>query len=217
MLSDFLRKVKANADFRIKLFLLLSLIFNLSYSIFLFILSQVYFSKWFLVTSIYHALLSFARLFMFLQTVIEKQEQKQILIMRDCGYYLLLLNLVVAVMMFILIRTTPPVKHHQITVITIATYTFYTLAIAIISSLKQLKSNNHVYFSVKVISLVSASVSMVTLTNTMLATFGENQTLLRSIILPILSGAVSIFIILCAIFIIIKANFDLRMMKNEEK
>ena len=56
---------------------------------------------------------------------------------------------------------------------------------------------------------------MLTLTNTMLATFGSENELLRSIILPILSGVVAIFIIVCAILMIKKANNDLKVLKNE--
>ena len=119
-------------------------------------------------------------------------------------------------MMFILIYTTSTIKHHEITVIALATYTFSDLTIAIISSIKHLKNNNHVYSCVKIISLISASVSLITLTNTMLATFGKDTTILRKVILPTLSGVVAVFIIICAILMIIKANTDLRILKNEQ-
>ena len=49
----------------------------------------------------------------------------------------------------------------------------------------------------------------------MITTFGNGDTILRSIILPILSASVSIFIIFCAIMMIIKANKELRLLKNE--
>lgn len=217
MFSNFLKKVKNNLDFRTKSLLLLSLVFNFIYAIFLFIVSKIYFSKWFYVMSIYYGLLSIARVFMFFQTNPNKQTVKKILIMRLCGYFLFLLNVVVSVMMFIIIYTDQPIKHHEITVIALATYTFSALTLSIIGSVKHLRKNDYVYSCVKVISLISVSVSMVTLTNTMLTTFGEENLLLRSITLPLLSGAVSIFIIVCAIFMIIKANKDLRILKNEEK
>ena len=141
--------------------------------------------------------------------------RKKILIMRACGYFLLLLNLVVSVMIFLLIYTAPYAKYHEIIVITLATYTFSALTIAIVNIVKYLKKNEYVYSCVKMISLISASVSMLTLTNTMLATFGSENELLRSIILPILSGVVAIFIIVCAILMIKKANNDLKVLKNE--
>jgi len=196
--------------------LFLSLILNSAYSIFLFALGQVYFSEWFFVMSMYYALLSIARIIIFFQINSQKYLRKMILIMRACGFYLLLLNFVVSVMMFILIDNIAHVEYHEIVVITLATYTFYSFTLAIISSVKYLKRNNHIYFCAKIVSLISASVSMVTLTNTMLETFGDNNTL-RNVILPILSSAVAIFIIICAIFMIKKSNSDLRTLQYEKE
>ena len=193
----------------------LSLLFNFGYAIFLFVVSQAYFSKWFFVMSIYYALLSIARIFMFFETTPKSSLRKKILIMRACGCFLLLLNLVVSVMVFLLIYTVPYAKYHEIIVITLAAYTFSALTLAIVSIVKHLKKNDYLYSCVKVINLISASVSMLTLTNTMLATFGDETTLLRNIILPILSGVVAIFIVVCAILMIRKANNDLKVLKNE--
>ena len=215
MFSTFLKKIKENTEFRIKLFLFISLIFNFGYAVFLFVVSQVYFSKWFFMMSIYYALLSTARIFIFFETNHKNPLRKKILIMRACGYFLLLLNVVVSVMVFLLIYTVPYARYHEIIVITLATYTFSALTIAIVNIVRYLKKNNHVYSCVKVVSLISASVSMLTLTNTMLATFGSENELLRSIILPILSGVIAIFIIVCAILMIKKANNDLQVLKNE--
>ena len=195
----------------------LSLIFNFSYALFLFVISRVYASKWFFVMSIYYVLLSMARIFIFSQINLKRELRKKISIMRACGCFLFLLNVVVSVMMFVLIYTAGYVKHHEITVIALAAYTFFALTTAIISCVKHLKNNDYIYSCAKVISLISASVSLVTLTNTMLTTFGEENLLLRSIVLPILSGAVSVFIIVCAIFMIRKANLDLKVLKNEKE
>ena len=217
MRLDLWQKIKEDRAFRTKFFLRLSFLLNSIYAIFLFAVGKIYASQWFLVMSVYYGLLSVVRAFIFLQTNPKKRPVSKIKTMRACGCFLLLINLVVSVMMAILIVRDHLVKHHEITVIALATYTFYALTIAIITSVKGLKQNDHVYSCVKITSLISASVSMVTLTNTMLSTFGEENVLLRQIILPLLSGAVAVFIIACAIFMIRKANFDLRVLPNEEE
>ena len=217
MFSSIFDKIKKDTHFRIKTFLFLSFVFNVAYSIFLLIVSQIYSSKWFFVMSIYYGLLSSARIFILTQINPEKELRSKITTMRACGYFLLLINIVVSSMMFILIYGNTIIKHHEITVITLATYTFSSLSFAIISSLKQLKQNNHVYSCAKIISLTSASVSLATLTNTMLATFGEDNLLLRSIVLPILCGAITIFIIVSAFLMVYKATLDLRKLKNEKE
>ena len=214
MFSAFFEGIKIDTAFRIKLFLRLSFVFNVAYSVFLFVVAQIYSSKWFFVTSIYYGLLSVARIFLYLQISPQKELVSKIKIMRACGCFLLSINLVFSTMMFILIYGNQYVKHHEITVIALATYTFTSLTMAIINSVKYLRKKDYLYSSVKIISLISASVSIVTLTNTMLCTFGENNLLLRSIILPILSGFVSVFIIVCAILMIHKTNLDLRKLKN---
>ena len=214
MFSTFFERIKIDTAFRIKIFLRLSFIFNIAYSVFLFVVGQIYSSKWFLVTSIYYGLLSVARIFVYLHISPQKQLVSKIKTMRACGCFLLSINLVFSTMMFILIYGNQHVKHHEITVITLATYTFSSLTMAIINSIKHLRRNDYLQSCAKVISLISAIVSIVTLTNTMLCTFGESNLMLRSIILPILSGFISIFIIACAIVMIRKANLDLRKLKN---
>ncbi len=217
MVSDFLKRIKIDTRFRMKTFLCLSFVFNAVYALFLFVVSQFNFSKWFFVMSIYYGLLSLARIFVFFQVNVEKTLFSKIKTMRACGIFLFLINLVVSTMMFILIYKGRYVQHHEITVIALATYTFSSLTVAIVTSVKQLKKNDYVYSCVKVISLISASVSIVTLTNTMLATFGEENMLLRSIVLPALSVVVSVFIIASAIAMIGKANSKLRELKNEQE
>ena len=211
------RKLKEDYASRIKLFLCISLIFNLIYSIFLFVVGNLFHSKWFFVMSIYYGLLSFLRLFVFIQLNPKKQKRLKIVTMLTTGCFLLLLNLVVSTMMFILICGYTFTKHHEITVITLATYTFSCLTISIISSVKHLREKNHVYSSCNIIGLISASVSLVTLTNTMLSTWGETNLQLRKVILPILSGVVAIFISVCAIYMIIKASIDIRIVKYEQE
>lgn len=217
MLSLVVDRIKSDEQYRLKSFLCLSLLFNIAYSIFLLAVSVIDSSKWFFVMSVYYGLLSVCRFFVFLQISPKKRLVSKIKTMRACGAFLLAINLVFSAMMFILIHGNQYDKHHEITVIALATYTFTTLTIAIISIIKSLRKKDHLHSSVKTISLICASVSIVTLTNTMLSTFGENNLLLRSIILPILSGAVSIFIIACAILMIRKSNSDLRMVKNAEE
>ena len=217
MRSEFFERIKSDGHYRTKSLLTFSFVFNIIYAVFLFIVSRIYFSKWFFVMAIYYGLLSLTRVFIFANINPKKEIRSKIKTMRACGFFLLLINLVVSTMMFILIYSVGYVKHHEITVIALATYTFTSLTVAIVSSVRQLKKNDYVHFSAKIISLVSASVSLVTLTNTMLVTFGEENLLLRSIILPLLCGAVAIFIVLCAILMLRKANSDLGILKNEKE
>ena len=208
-----IERLITDTRFRIKLFLSISFCFNILYSVFLLAVSFVYSSKWFFVMSVYYGLLFVARIFVFVQIKPQKETRLEIKTMRSCGYFLLLINVTVATMMFVLMRSSNA-KYNQIVVIALATYTFCSLTTAIINSVKYLKRKRYVYSSAKLISLTSASISMVTLTNTMLATFGEENELLRIIILPILCSVVCAFIIVSAVLMIRKADIDIRKLKN---
>ncbi len=212
-----LKRVKKEAEFRIKFFLCLSFLFNFFYASFLFVISQIYTSRWFFVMSVYYALLSLLRVFIFLHVTREKSSVQRIGLMRTCGYFLFLINLAVSSMMFVLIYTDQRIVHHEITVITLATYTFSVLTFAVIGGVKSFKKKDYAYTCIKALSLISANVSLVTLTNTMLATFGTGNDSLRRVILPILSGVVALFIVVCAVAMIVKSEQALRKIKNEKE
>ena len=215
MFCALFKRIKADALYRTKIFLCVSFIVNCIYSIFLLIIGHVYSAKYFLVTAIYYGLLSVVRVFVFFKIIGRRRYVSQIATMRFCGCFLLVINLVFSTMVFILLDNKF-VKQHEIVVIALATYTFFSLAVATINCVKYLRKKDPLYSSVKLISLVSASISLVTLTNTMLATFGSEDDLLKRIVLPILSVAVSVFITVCAILMIYKTNVELRKLKNEK-
>ena len=211
MLHATIKHPKQDTPFRIKAFLCTSFAFNLTYAIFLLTVSILYRSQWFFAMSVYYTLFSIARIFIFVQLNPKRQPRTKIVTMLICGCFLLLINLAVSTIMFILLYGNHYVKHHEITVITMATYTFSTLTVAIIGSIKHIKENNHLFTCVKLFSLTSASVSLVTLTNVMLTTFGEANIQLRNIVLPALCGVVACFIVACAGYMIRKAHFDLKV------
>ena len=200
-----------------KIFLFLSLALNSVYSLFLFTVSFLYSSKWFFVMSVYYGLLAVVRIFIYRQIYPDKQLIRKLKMIRACGYALLALNLVVSTMMFILLYRNHYVIHHEITVISLATFTFLSLILAIIGGVKYLRKDDCVFSCAKMVSLVSASVSLVTLTNTMLVTFGEGNLALRSVVLPLLSGIIAVFIIIGAIYIIGKTTIALRSLRDEKE
>ena len=217
MFRPFFQRVKQNTEFRVKLFLCLSFIGNIAYSAFLFLVSRTYSSKWFLTLSVYYALFSFARIFIFAQMRPRTTLRAKILTMLACGCFLLIINLAVSTMTFVLLFGNHSVKHHEITVITLATYTFSALTVAIIGCVKYLKRKDYVFSCAKIFSLISASVSFIPLTNTMLTTFGDADTQLKNTLFPILCIAVACFIIVCAVYMICRAYLDWRAFNHEEK
>lgn len=217
MLRATIQRIKKDTDFRTKLVVCLSFIANVAYALFLLGVSLSYDSKWFFTLSIYYVLFSLSRIFIFTQMKPTKTQRAKLRTMLACGYFLLLINLAVSTMTFILLFGNRYVNHHEITVITLATYTFSALTVAIIGCIKYLKRKEFVFSCAKIFSLVSASVSFIPLTNTMLTVFGEETEALRKILFPILCVAVTCFIIACAVYMICKAYSHLKVLNDEEK
>ena len=137
---------------------------------------------------------------------------------RTCGWIFLLMNIALTLIIFFMVYWNRTFKHHEITTITLAAYTFTTFTFAIINVVKYRKYNSPVLSAGKAISLASASVSMLTLTSTMLTTFndGTMDLLTRKIMLGATGGVVSVFIIVMAIYMIVQSTKKLRALKLKE-
>ena len=95
-------------------------------------------------------------------------------------------------------------------------HTFTTLTMAIINVIRYRKFNSPILSAAKAISLAAACVSMLTLENTMLASFNKgtlSQKTIR-IFLALSGGAVSAFIVGMAVYMIVQANRKLKSLEG---
>ncbi len=134
---------------------------------------------------------------------------------RACGIVFLIMNLTLTIMVFFMVYWNRTFHHHEITTIALAAYTFTSLTFAILNTVKYRKYHSPVYSASKAISLASACVSMLTLESTMLTTFSDGTMGLtgRRILLGISGGALSVFIISMAIYMIAQANKKINLLK----
>lgn len=134
---------------------------------------------------------------------------------RLCGWIFLAMNVTLSLMVFFMVYWSRTFQHHEITTIALAAYTFTAFAMAIINMVKYRKYNSPVYSASKAISLASACVSMLTLESTMLTTFndGSMDALARKILLGCTGGAVSLFIIIMAVYMIVQSSKKLKALK----
>lgn len=217
MLPHFIARMKKDSAYRTTLFLCLSFLCNTAYAAFLLVAGIIYSSTWFFAVAVYYALLAIVRIFVFRQLSPKKSLTAKIKTVRACGVFLFLINVAVSGMMFLLLNERTAVGYHEITVITLAAYTFSALAFSIFGTAKYARADDHVFTCCKTISLVCANVSMVTLSSTMLATWGAENHTLRKVIMPLLCGTVAILIIVYALVLIHTANERLRSLSYEQK
>ena len=104
---------------------------------------------------------------------------------------------------------------HMITTIALAAYTFFTFVFAIINIVKYKKYNSPVYSAAKMISLIAATVSMLTLETTMLTVFGaENSAEFKTLMLALTGAAVAIFAITISIYMIVQGGRNLKNLQT---
>lgn len=193
---------------RIKISLYCSLIWNGAYAIFQLCLGIYHNSLWFYSMFVYYLLLALMRFFLVFTTKNYTQKDSQFEIKNTllCGCLLLFMNLALGVIIAFIVMQNKIFEHSEITTIALATYTFTTFIFAIVNCVRYKKYSNLVYSSAKKISLITATVSMLTLESTMLSTFGKNDNNNFNMLMLAISGAVVIiFTIIMAIIIIVQA------------
>ena len=178
-------------------------------------------SAWFYSLAAYYATLAAMRLSLVWHTLHHRpgeQMQQELARYRTCGWVFLLTNLALSGMMFYMIYENRAVRHNEITTITMAAYTFTTLTMAIVNVIRYRKLGSPAVSAAKAISLAAACVSMLTLENTMLTTFrSETMTPEKTrLFLALSGGAVSVFIIAMAIYMIVQANRRLKSLEEAQ-
>lgn len=193
-----------------------SFIWNVAYAVFQLCLGLYHSSFWYYSMAAYYIFLAAMRFHLSRHTRKYETGEKlreEFVRYRNCGIVFLVMNLVLSLLIFFMVYWNRTFIHHEITTIAMATYTFTTFILAIINLVKYRKYNSPVYSASKIISLVAACVSMLTLTSTMLTTFGEADGILfRKTMLGALGSVISLFTITIAIYMIIRANRSLKQL-----
>lgn len=167
-------------------------------------------SSWFCSLAAYYASLAAIRLMIVRHTLRHKpgeRPKKELKYYKSCGIVFLIMNSALSGMMFYMIYENRAVHHHEITTIAMSAYTFTAFTLAIINVIRYRKYHSPALSAAKAVSLAAACVSVLTLENTMLTTFGgdmPSQT--RKLFLTLSGGAVSLFIIAAAIYMIARSN-----------
>jgi len=177
---------------------------------------------WFCSLAGYYISLAVMRFFLVRHTSRHKPGEKMLEELRKyraCGIVFLVMNLALALMIFFMVYWNRTFHHHEITTIAMAAYTFTSLTLAIINTVKYRKYNSPVYSASKAISLASACVSMLTLESTMLTTFGEGTVDLagRRLFLGLSGGAISVLIIAMAVYMIVQGTKKIKLIQSAKE
>ena len=218
--NKYARRWQEDARLRVKISLYGSLIWNVAYALLQLGMGFWHKSFWFCSLSAYYISLAVMRFFLARYTTRHAPGEKmgeELLRYRLCGWIFLVMNLALSLMIFFMVYWNRTFRHHEITTIALAAYTFTSFTMAIINIIKYRKYNSPVYSASKVVSFASACVSMLTLEATMLTTFGDGSmnATTRKIFLGCTGGVISVLVIVMAIYMIRQSNQKLKLLQQE--
>lgn len=212
--NKYLQKWFSDVHLRMNVSLYGTLIWNVGFAVFQLVLGFYHKSFWLHAMFAYYVILGIMRFFLLKHTRKYQANEETIIELKKsilCGYLLIAMNIALAVIVFFIVYWNMTFRHHMITTIAMAAYTFVTLTFAIINLVKYKKYNSPVYSTAKTISLIAGVVCMLTLETTMLTTFGTNESpLFGQIILSLTGVAVIGFAITMALIMIFKGNKQLK-------
>lgn len=170
----FTNKLMHDVKYRSKVFLISGLIFNSLYVLLKGTYSIVYSSIWMLFTAVYYLIITIIKFFL-LKNLDKKHEKKQeIKKYHQVGHLLLILNIVMFIMITYTIIKEKSFTYPGMLIYASTFYAFYTLTIAIINIFKYRKNHGLIFSAVKLLSLVSAIMSIYIAQTALLSTFGSD-------------------------------------------
>ncbi len=217
--NPLIKRLSTDFIYRIKLSLYLSLAFGVAYASLQAGLAVWHRSVWFATVAGYYLLLVIIRLFLlhnFDGGDKSADPKKELVKFCLTGILLLLMNIALGGMVFYIVRLGYGFRHHEITTIALAAYTFSAVSVSVVNNVRYRKYKRPVFSAVKIADLASALVSLLTLETAMLSSFGDGDEGFRMIITAITGATVCIFILTAAILMIINSTKKLMLLKEKE-
>lgn len=208
-----------DVQWRTMITLSISLLWNSAYALFQLWLGMTHHTLLYYALAAYYFSLALMRIFLATHTRKYSAGEKMLAELKKyrlCGWIFLAMNTALTVMIAFMIYRNYAPQHHEIVTIAMAAYTFTTFTVAIVNLVRYRKYNSPVYSASKAISLAAACVSMITLTSTMLATFHDGAVEESRLMLALVGGAVSLFIIGMAAYMIVHSTKKIKAIKAKE-
>lgn len=210
----------SDTHLRVNISLYISLTINVAYALLQLGMGVTHNSVWFFTLCAYYLLLAIMRYFLLKYTRTHDTVQTnklEWLIYRFCGILLLCMNSTLGAMVFYITWQGRTFRHHEITTIALAAYTFFSLTKAIMQVVKFRKYQSPVYSATKMVGLTSAIVSMLTLETAMLTSFGdEGQESFNRIMTGISGTIVTLIVLGLALYMIVISTKQIKLYDQNE-
>ena len=202
------KKLVSSQRYRIILSATLAFAFNLLYAIYHCVLGILNLSFWFIAMCAFYGILAIMR---FSAVLCERNHQKspdndtELFVMKLSGILLVILSIVLATVSYISLSQNIAAKHGEIIMITIATYTFYKITMAIVKAVKQHKNTSPLLKTIRNIGYAEVAASILTLQRSMLASFGTMSAGNIHFMNAVTGAAVCLFVLILGLSMITKS------------
>ena len=202
------KKLVSSQRYRIILSATLAFAFNLLYAIYHCVLGILNLSFWFIAMCAFYGILAIMR---FSAILCERNHQKlpdnvtELFVMKLSGVLLVILSIVLATVSYISLSQNIAAKHGEIIMITIATYTFYKITMAIVKAVKQHKNTSPLLKTIRNIGYAEVAASILTLQRSMLASFGSMSAGNIHFMNAVTGAAVCLFVLILGLSMIAKS------------
>lgn len=217
--NKFGNRYMTDAAYRTHFSLYLSLGINLLYVATNLFTGIWYGSVWSITLAAYHIILAVMR-FLLLRLAnrigIGKDRVKELRRSRLCGIILMTVNLALSGVVVLVIIQNKGFEYNGILIYVMAMYTFYVTIHSIINIFKYRKYNSPIMSTAKTISFAAALVSVLSLETAMLSQFGGENTspYFNQIMVGATGAGVSIIVLTMSVYTIVRANIELKKLKN---
>lgn len=176
----------------------------------------IYRSVWFISLAAYYFLLAVMRFILVHKNkrAPEISLETEIKRCKMCGMMLLVMNQALAVIVIFMIGQNKGFNYPGVLIYAMAAYSFYLIIAAVVNLVKFGRHKSPLMSVAKVINLVAAMVSILSLETAMLARFGgDDDPLFRKVMTGTTGGGVCIAVIFIAVFMIWKSARQLKALK----
>ena len=203
-------KYMTDVRFRAGVSLYQGFFINLLYIVMKLVSGIVYRSTWFIAIAVYYILLAMMR-FLLMRRLNVQDEASELRRYRLCGIMLLFMNQALAGIVAFMVQQNKGFVYPGLLIYAVAAYAFYAVSIAIVNIVKTRKHKSPILSAAKAINLVAAMVSILSLTTAMLSQFGgEGNAEFNRTMTAAVGGGVCTIVIAMAIYMIVRANKNLK-------
>lgn len=211
-------RYRTDMAYRAEISLYMSLAVNLVYAVLKTVSGMLYHSIWFGALALYYLLLCALR-FSLLHCVHHRSVRQNLLAewkrYRLCGVILLVMNQALAVVVTLVVYRSSGFAYPGTLIYVMAMYTFYAVINAVRNLIRYRREGSPALSASKVIALVTALVSVLSLETAMLSQFGSaRQEDFRRTITGISGGVVCLIVLAMAVYMIANATGHIRALRQ---